>query len=112
MPCNCDGMEESLQWRRFKEKHNLALMDDLSGYMVFSLLKHNMSSDECTASSVKHLVDKCNSLAELLCVIGRAYYEKAGIPEAAIQWWKEHCLIDAARGEAWPVEPTESVGVE
>lgn len=112
MPCNCDGLEENMLWRKFKEKHNLHFCVDQDGYQVFAILKDGIPSDESIANSMKVLVNKCNMLADILCSVGRAYYAKEGVPEGAIRWWKEHCLLDAARGEPWKVNPEERNAVK
>lgn len=50
---------------------------------------------------IQSLRMRCDKLTDLLCQAGRARHKKTEIPGAVLDWWAEHCKLDAARGEPW-----------
>lgn len=49
----------------------------------------------------QRLSDRCATLTNLLCQIGRARYNKTNIPKDVLDWWAEHCKNDNSHGEPW-----------
>ena len=48
------------------------------------------------------LEEKVDYLTDLLCQAGRARYNnRERIPVEVLEWWQDHCEIDAERGEPW-----------
>ena len=57
--------------------------------------------DPSYRDEAERLSKRCKELTALLCKAGRARYHKTDIPVEVLNWWQEHCKIDAAHGEPW-----------
>lgn len=102
MPCNCDGMDEHMEWIKFRDQHKI---DDLSeSFRIYSAMKER---EKLLINSVENILNKCSALTALLCSAGKAYYAKSGMPEDVVFWWLEHCAWDKSKGEPWDIEPKE-----
>ena len=52
-------------------------------------------------AEAERLSARCKELTILLCDAGKARYRKTDIPTSVLNWWDEHCKLDAEHGEPW-----------
>lgn len=47
------------------------------------------------------LSDRCKALTTLLCMAGRAYFNKKDMPTSVVGYWKAHKELDESNGRPW-----------
>lgn len=52
-------------------------------------------------AEAERLSARCKELTNLLCAVGRARHGKTDIPPEVLNWWNDHCKLDAEHGEPW-----------
>lgn len=57
--------------------------------------------DPQAKKDIQELKAKLNRVTHLLCLTGRARYNKTNIPHEVITWWDGHCKLDKSRGQPW-----------
>jgi hypothetical protein len=67
----------------------------------YSRVVYEKGHDPYYKAEADYLKKRCDDLTNLLCLAGRARYNKTNIPKEVIAWWDNHCKLDKSRGEPW-----------